>query len=234
MNTRFSTLPLKLAAIVCLLVSTSLANAALITEGFTFSVADLNGGAQGVGTHFHSSTGGDFGNPAGKAEVGDFGSEEVRGLSEYDLTGLTVASSAFVTFDVFNLGGLFSGTNDFPFNGIIDVLTYTGNNAEDLSDFQAPGTAIGSFSTVGLADGSVLSFDVLSAFNDAIDNTDLSLGVHLQLASGTDALGGALTFDDFSLTTDNQKSVVPVPAAVWLFGTALIGFVGMSRRTKVA
>ena len=27
---------------------------------------------------------------------------------------------------------------------------------------------------------------------------------------------------------------VPIPAAVWLFGTALIGFVGMSRRRKVA
>ncbi len=29
-------------------------------------------------------------------------------------------------------------------------------------------------------------------------------------------------------------ATVPVPAAVWLFGTALIGFVGMSRRRKVA
>ena len=29
-------------------------------------------------------------------------------------------------------------------------------------------------------------------------------------------------------------SPVPVPAAVWLFGTALIGFVGMSRRRKIA
>jgi hypothetical protein len=29
-------------------------------------------------------------------------------------------------------------------------------------------------------------------------------------------------------------SAVPVPAAVWLFGTALIGFVVISRRTKVA
>jgi len=28
-------------------------------------------------------------------------------------------------------------------------------------------------------------------------------------------------------------SAVPVPAAIWLFGTALIGFVGMSRRTKI-
>jgi hypothetical protein len=29
-------------------------------------------------------------------------------------------------------------------------------------------------------------------------------------------------------------SAVPIPASFWLFGTALIGFVGMSRRTKVA
>ena len=26
---------------------------------------------------------------------------------------------------------------------------------------------------------------------------------------------------------------VPIPAAFWLFGTALVGFVGMSRRRKV-
>jgi hypothetical protein len=30
-----------------------------------------------------------------------------------------------------------------------------------------------------------------------------------------------------------KLSPVPVPAAVWLFGTALIGFIGLSRRTKV-
>ena len=36
------------------------------------------------------------------------------------------------------------------------------------------------------------------------------------------------------VVSDNVISAVPVPAAVWLFGTALIGFVGMSRRRKVA
>ena len=31
-----------------------------------------------------------------------------------------------------------------------------------------------------------------------------------------------------------QVSAVPVPAAVWLFGTALIGIAGVSRKRKVA
>jgi len=33
--------------------------------------------------------------------------------------------------------------------------------------------------------------------------------------------------------TVRQLSAVPVPAAIWLFGSALIGFVGMSRKTSV-
>jgi hypothetical protein len=34
-------------------------------------------------------------------------------------------------------------------------------------------------------------------------------------------------------TEYGAMSAVPVPAAAWLFGTALIGFIGLSRRTKV-
>jgi hypothetical protein len=39
-------------------------------------------------------------------------------------------------------------------------------------------------------------------------------------------------FSDFSLARIDY-SVVPIPAAFWMFGTALIGFVAFSRRTKV-
>jgi hypothetical protein len=51
--------------------------------------------------------------------------------------------------------------------------------------------------------------------------------------------GGTLTVDlgtanDYSHWTEyGAVSAVPVPAAAWLFGTALIGFIGFSRRTKV-
>ena len=39
--------------------------------------------------------------------------------------------------------------------------------------------------------------------------------------------------DDMSLSTGSylvQTSVVPVPAAVWLFGSGLIGLIGFARR----
>jgi hypothetical protein len=191
-------------------VTTSKAQASTITSGFTFSVA--NDGGNSNGSHFHSNTGGSFGNPAGKAEVGSFSSEEVRGLSEYNLTGLATGP-AFVTFNVFKLGGLFNGTNNFPFTGNINVVAYAGNNTENISDFQDPSIGtVGTFSTAGLALGNILSFDISSIYNNALTNSLSSLGIRLQFADGTDTGGGALTFDNFRLTSDNQTTDVPTPA----------------------
>jgi hypothetical protein len=204
--------------------------AATITDGFTFSVASGSGNTS-IGDHFHSNTGGSFGNPAGKAEVGRFGSEGVRGLSEYNLTGLGAASSAFVTFNVFKAGGLFTGTNDFPFTGTIKVDGYAGNNAEDISDYQAPSIgAVGSFGTAGLAVGGVLSFDITALFNAALANGDTSLGIRLIADPLNDR--GAWTFDTFRLTTDNQTSVVPVPAGLplMLTGLVVLGYRSVRRR----
>ncbi len=53
----------------------------------------------------------------------------------------------------------------------------------------------------------------------------------IQLILVPDALtpaGGALFWDDASL----EVSAVPVPAAVWLFGSGLLGLVGVARRRK--
>jgi len=51
-------------------------------------------------------------------------------------------------------------------------------------------------------------------------------GAHVQ------AFGGSGD-DEASAWIYATPSPIPVPAAFWLFGTALIGFVGFSRRTKV-
>jgi hypothetical protein len=224
MNNKF----LKMAFAGLVLSVSGFANARLITNGFTFSVASNSD--QSSGNHFHSSTGGDFGNPSGKAEVGNSETEEVRGLSEYDMAGQLAALSAFVTFDVFSYG-LFAGVNNFPFTGTIDVLVYEGNNLEELNDYQAAVTStIGSFSTLGLNFGDVLSFDVLPAFDNAVSNSWSSFGVRLQTEDTVDS-GGAWVFDDFRLTTtDDSSNDVPEPSTLAIFALGMIGLA--SRRFK--
>jgi hypothetical protein len=49
----------------------------------------------------------------------------------------------------------------------------------------------------------------------------------LKIQTGSPANGGSIFFDDVTLTA------IPVPAAVWLFGSGLIGLVGVARRCKV-
>jgi hypothetical protein len=217
------------AAVIGLAFSGS-AWAATITPGFTFSVATDSGGS--TGTHYHSNTGGAFGNPAGKAEVGDFAGEDVAGLSEYNLSGLSSTSSAFVTFDVFSLSGLFG---QGPYQGNITVYAYQGNNLENLSDYQAPSVGtVGTFSTVGLTADSTLSLDITSIFNTAIAGGWSSLGIRLLDMAST---GNAITFDNFRLTsTSESTTVVPGPIAGAGLPTvmALGGFVWARRRKAAA
>jgi hypothetical protein len=225
-------LPLALA----LALGGGAARAQVITPGFTFAVASA-GDACGTGSHFHSNTGGVFGNPAGKAEVGNFFGECVRGLSEYDLAGLSTSPTAFVTFDVYSKGGLFAGDNDFPFTGTVDVVAYQGNNLEDIGDHQAASVGtVGSFSTAGLSVGDVLSFDITSIFDAAIASGAPSLGIRLQRSGESSANAGAWTFDTFRLTSDDQStSVAPEPGGNALLATGL-GAIGLAvvRRRSVA
>jgi hypothetical protein len=66
--------------------------------------------------------------------------------------------------------------------------------------------------------------------------TDGSIVLNFPLSiTGTDiASGQSFEYGYTESTHTFSASAVPVPAAVWLFGTALIGFIGMSRRRKVA
>jgi hypothetical protein len=223
------------AAIVSslLLAAPRVAAADTVTLGDTFAVAS-EFGDQSVGTHFHSDSSGSFGNPAGKAEVGAFIAENVVGLSEFNLTGLNPnPASAVLTFNVFAAMGLFAPINDFPLNGTIDVLAYHGNNAEDITDYEASAIAtIGSIKTSDLVVGSPVSFDITTLLASQIAGGFNSLGVRLQSAGPFTVNAGAWTFDNFSLTTsDGSTDVAPVPepSTIGLLG---IGLVMISRRWR--
>ena len=56
----------------------------------------------------------------------------------------------------------------------------------------------------------------------AIALGDFNIGLHMGSLEG-----------GYSEAASLSVSTVPVPAAIWLFGTGLLGFVGMSRRTEV-
>jgi hypothetical protein len=115
--------------------------------------------------------------------------------------------------------------------GSLDTST---TNVGGLPDFVAEAESQNSPGAIdGVTSGSTaavnpeyLTFDIalnttfailLAALNDG----GLRVGIHV----GSYAGGGSEKLSNIS--------PVPVPAAMWLFGTALIGFVGMSRRTKV-
>ena len=64
---------------------------------------------------------------------------------------------------------------------------------------------------------------------------DVSGGVTLQLKTSCGPVEGCgvdVEFDNITITTD--VSAVPVPAAVWLFGSGLLGLIGVARRKKAA
>jgi hypothetical protein len=63
----------------------------------------------------------------------------------------------------------------------------------------------------------------------------MALGIRLihkneaNFANDIDDWASEIAFDNVQLTV----SAVPVPAAVWLFGTALVGLTGFAKRRKL-
>jgi len=137
------------------------------------------------------------------------------------------AGQSWAMFDPINspnpgAGGLVSWDHAFANNS-------TGNGGGEVApsgDATEYGNVIDAYN---VAQNSWKAHWFISGFDPTLDGqydfflVALSLDGTLELAR-----------TDMSITVGSGASVVPVPAAVWLFGTALIGLVGFGKRSKAA
>lgn len=129
-----------------------------------------------------------------------------------DLQSFTLGTG----LDTFGLGSL-GGATDFG-SGLVNVFEVSFDLDQDLKDFQPNDFVLGTF-----------TFSTLSIGTSALD-------ISVNALAGEFVFDPALGFEVASALEANLQSgsisVVPVPAAIWLFGSALIGLVGSSRLRK--
>lgn len=89
----------------------------------------------------------------------------------------------------------------------------------------APNGAYDTANTGGTIGGSPMLDGPFAANNANFDVT-------LMTSTGFDANGSLAPNCDFGIDCTPPPSAVPVPAAVWLFGSGLLGLVGVARRRK--
>lgn len=217
------------------LIGTAQAQSTLLGEPYSVGNGFTAEGTHPEGSHFHSSNLDML--PAGNpsipdvhlAEVGGFfGDEEVRGLVEIDITGAPPATEATLLFDVSDvsdfagvpIGGIFGQE---ALDGSIDVLGYTGNNTEELSDYQAgPTTALFTFDVTTLSTGDTIEVDITDFYESLVANGADSAGFRLQVVNTidtTDPNTGAASFENFRI------SLIPEPTGLVLL---LFGVAGLS------
>ena len=122
---------------------------------------------------------------------------------------------------------------EWTFSGdILGVMSDSGGNLEAASTFELgnPGT---NYTTTFAGSGPAAPFPARGLEGNN-GNPSVNGDAYLVLAS-LDVLRVAMRVtepgDWIRVIT---ASAIPVPAAVWLFGTALVGLVGFSRRRKIA
>jgi len=161
----------------------------------------------------------------------------VPDLGDIDAFDITVSGALLV--DTGYGAPPIQDTNSLAPHGIFDtyfeIYEFQFNGPfTQISDTQPgqTGTGVGYTETIGIDINSILDgltgihFDLFTISGDGIfDPFDTSQDKNLVEAF-------APFSHDAQVTTGEPPAAVPVPAAVWLFGSGLIGLVGISRRKK--
>jgi len=164
-----------------------------------------------------------------------------NGILEFDLSGIANGSTINSASLDITLTRFVSNTGSNP--AAIDVFAYNGDGVVNIADFNAAGTQVVNTTTPqGGSSGDVRSF----TFTSVAPIAAALIGDLLTLRIETDSfasilfaslenatLNAALLSIDF---TEPVVSVVPLPAALPLFGSglAVMGFIGWRRKRLAA
>ncbi len=126
-----------------------------------------------------------------------------------------------------SLGTVYTNGGTGDVEGTVNILTPTGTGGTlSLNKF----TPVTNFFSVG---GWTLGVDTLTIVDQTAGTLNLS-GLGVLTGHGFDATDVNWSFSSSSTTsfsmTVSSVSPVPVPAAAWLFGSGLLGLVGIARR----
>jgi len=155
-----------------------------------------------------------------------------------------LAGSLFSGYGITFNAGIVFGEPNLPFNGVSPPNTISNSGIKTPTPALVDGVFAAPVFEVGLTNtgaGSVLRI---------FDQADNQLGAILSdLDSATQDFIGMISdtpiyrmefdfvqgigFEGDDLYFTRIVSPIPVPAAVWLFATALIGFIGLSRRRNI-
>ena len=168
--------------------------------------------------------------PAGTGTCSDsgtgFGYTDASALTMYlyfDLSSLANKENAVLDlwFEDLDLDGIHDP------NWFYESVSVTGITGGVTTDIAGPYTLASSISSA-TQDPFTWSLS-LSSLGPLQDDVWIQLG----FGSKTDNNGNTVYATNTPEYLKATISTVPIPAAIWLFGTALIGFVGMSRKTAV-
>lgn len=136
--------------------------------------------------------------------------------------------------------GLFPPAGADPFIGLFLIEIPLGGDINGNGEDDKIKFTIGSFSAqdanrsfIELPDGTVVNqFDTAAFLQGAV--VDVSTDPPFTIGGGSPSQPDPSVFGGPTTATSNLLNpVVPIPAAVWLFGSGLIGLIGVARRKKV-
>ena len=135
-----------------------------------------------------------------------------------------IAAESGFTNTLRNTNGFITEGNDaFNFNGYAMITVAV--SADDVLDFSFQSASAAALTPVdNLAGTNLEGMGIMTSGSRSSSLTQLVLAYN-------DGSIGA-DFDDMLVRADFRVAAVPLPAAVWLFGSGLIGLIGMARRRK--